>query len=99
MKREDYLFTIGFKDDESIVDKRWRAKYKGLSTVELYEAGLYKPAAASALWEAERGDRAGLEELIRRFKRDFGDEYSEQSLRRDYGLTQKPLEAGKVLAF
>lgn len=50
MRREDYVFCIGYEGSAAIVDGRLRARYRSLSTVQLAEAGLYKQAACSALF-------------------------------------------------
>ena len=86
MQRDDVVFTIGYKGNAAIIDKKLRAKYRSLSTVQLYEKGLLKPAVASAIYERENGNVSELEQLLGRFKTDFGEEMDEQKLRRIYGI-------------
>jgi len=44
MKREDFLFTIGYQGDTALVDGSAKRQYGGLSTRELAAKGLLKPA-------------------------------------------------------
>jgi hypothetical protein len=49
MRREDYVFCIGFEGSAAIVDGRLRARYRSYSTRQLAEHGLFKQAICSAL--------------------------------------------------
>ena len=53
MKREDYVFTIGFDGSKAIVDKRSRAMYKNLNTRALADKGLYRAAYRSAVFDGD----------------------------------------------
>ena len=61
MRREDYVFCIGYEGNTAIVDGRMMRRYRSHSTVQLAEAGLYKQAVCSALWS---GNRQELEEVL-----------------------------------
>ena len=50
MRREDFVFCIGYEGSAAIVDLKMRARYGSLSTRELAERGLYKQALCSAIW-------------------------------------------------
>ncbi len=50
MRREDFLFCIGYEGAAAIVDGRMRSRYRSLSTRELAEKGLFKQAINSALY-------------------------------------------------
>ena len=52
ISREDFVFAIGYDGDTAVVDGRSKRKYSGYSTLELAEAGFFKPAICSALYEA-----------------------------------------------
>jgi hypothetical protein len=98
MQRENFVFTIGYKDDQAIVDRRTKARYRKLDTIGLYEAGLLKPAAASAIFAKEQGDDQSLRELITRMTGDLGEDFDEARLRRIYGISRNPEDISKVLA-
>ena len=53
MKREDYVFTIGFDGDKAIVDKRARGRYGRLDARGLADEGLYKEAYRRALYDGD----------------------------------------------
>jgi len=50
LSREDFVFTIGYDGPIAVVDKKARQRYKSLSSKELAEKGLFRPAYASAIW-------------------------------------------------
>ncbi len=97
MQRENFIFTIGYKDDQAIVDRKTKARYRNLDTIGLYEAGLLKPAVASAVFASEQGDAAELTRLIERMKGDFSEDFDEQRLRRIYGISRNPGDVSRVL--
>lgn len=53
MKREDYVFTVGFDGDKAIVDKRARSRYGALDARALADKGLYKEAYRRALYDED----------------------------------------------
>ena len=94
MQRADFLFTIGYDGNTAIVDKRARAKYGNLSTEELLEAGLYKAAFCSALYEEDGS-------VVDRFATAFTDKTQIQvgdalGLKRLFGVFQIPSDVIKV---
>lgn len=50
MRREAFVFCIGYEGSTAIVDGKLRARYASSSTRELAEAGLFKQAICSALF-------------------------------------------------
>ena len=53
MRREDYVFCIGYEGSTAIVDGRLLRRYGGLGTRQLAETGLFKEAVCSALWSGK----------------------------------------------
>jgi hypothetical protein len=51
ISRQSFIFTIGFDGDTAVVDKRAKAKYGRYSTMELAQAGFFRAAYASAVFE------------------------------------------------
>ena len=50
MRREDFVFCIGFEGSTAIVDGRLLRRFRSASTRQLAEAGLYKQAVCSAVF-------------------------------------------------
>lgn len=53
MKREDFIFTIGYHGDTAIVDGTARRQYGSKNARELLEVGLYRSAFCAALFDGE----------------------------------------------
>jgi hypothetical protein len=64
VKREDYIFAIGFDGNKAIVDKKSRSGYGSLDTRALADNGMYKAAYRSAVYE---DDQAGADYVLARF--------------------------------
>ena len=65
MKREDFVFTIGYQGSIAVVNATARKKFAKLSTLELAGKGLYSQAFRSAVYSA---DEQEMEELIEYFR-------------------------------
>jgi len=50
MTREDFMFTVGYDGDSAVVDMKAKKKYSKMTTMELLEAGFFKPALCSAIY-------------------------------------------------
>ncbi len=50
MKREDFIFTIGYDGDSAVVDSKAKKKYSSYTTAQLLEEGFFKPALCSAIY-------------------------------------------------
>ena len=57
MRRDDYVFCIGYEGSTAIIDGRLQRRYRSASTRQLAEAGLYKQAICSALWSQNTSER------------------------------------------
>ncbi len=69
MKREDFMFTVGFDGAAAVVDGEMKRRH-GRSTIgELLEAGLYRPAACAALWD---DDEAAVKQVVEALNRASG---------------------------
>jgi hypothetical protein len=60
MKRDDFVFTIGFEGNTAVVDARSRKQYRGHDTMQLAQAGLYRQAFCSALFSGNESEMAEL---------------------------------------
>ena len=61
MRREDFVFCIGYEGSTAIVDGRIMRRYRYHTTAQLAEAGLFKQAVCSALWNEKPEE---LEEVL-----------------------------------
>lgn len=61
MKREDFVFTIGYLGNTAVIDGKAKKQDANLSTAELARKGLFKAAFCSALYS--RDDRE-VEEFL-----------------------------------
>ena len=94
MRREDYVFCIGFEGGTAIVDGRMRSRYGSLSSVRLAEEGLFKQAICSAL---HGGKAEELEAILMVYNQRT--EYpvrSVEELKRTYGTFGVPEGVTKV---
>ena len=80
MKREDFIFTIGYHGGTAIVDGTARRQYGKKEPHELLEAGLYRAAFCAALYDGRLeaflpvfAERTSIEvESAEQLKRLFG---------------------------
>jgi hypothetical protein len=83
MKREDFIFTIGFQGDTAIIDGKAQRQFGRLSTSQLAEQGLYKQALCSALFA---GTSEEIESFIAFYNRMAGSAYDRASICRLFGV-------------
>ena len=69
MKREEFMFTVGFDGATAVVDGAAKRRYARASVGQLLEAGLYRPAACAALWD---GDEAAVAQVVEAVNRASG---------------------------
>ncbi|HUZ18105.1 MAG TPA: hypothetical protein VMV68_06940 [Spirochaetia bacterium] len=88
MKREDFIFTIGYTGETAIVDGAAKARFGRMTTRELAEAGLLKPALCSALYSK---DASQVEEVLAIYKQKGGPAtMSVDQLKRTLGVFDLP---------
>lgn len=64
LKREDYVFAIGFDGSSAIVDRYARSSYGKLDTRALADKGLFRSAYRSAVFD---GDDEGAKYVLDRY--------------------------------
>lgn len=91
LSREDFIFTIGYDGDASIVDGRAKRQYGRLSTMELAEEGLYRAAFASALYDLKfKNDGSPVKSFITFFNSKAGTSYeTAEQLQRLFGVNDE----------
>jgi len=84
MKREDFIFTIGYQGDTALVDGSGKRQYGRLSTRELAEHGLLKPALCSAVFS---GDEAEVQTVLEIYRKMSGSStMTAEQLKRTLGV-------------
>ncbi len=103
ISRGDFVFTIGYEGNTSVVDGAMKKRYGSLSTVELAEKQLYKQAVCSAVYE-EATHEAGnpgeeaLQRILEIYNRDTERRIgSVEELKRTFGVYGVPEGIGKVM--
>jgi hypothetical protein len=95
MRREEFVFSIGFEGSAAIVDGRLRARYGGLSTRRLAEEGLFKQAICSALFSGKPDE---FEEILSIYnQRTVHPVASVEELKRIYGAFGVPEGVTKII--
>jgi hypothetical protein len=90
MRRDDYVFCIGFEGSAAIVDGKLARGHAGWSALRLAEAGLFKPALAAALYD---GNPADLDGVLALYNSRGGSVRSIDELKRTFGIAGAPLGA------
>ena len=94
MRREDFVFCIGFEGSTAIVDGRLLRRYGSASTRRLAEAGLYKQAVCSAVFVGSDGD---LNEVLSIYNsRTTAPIRTVEDLKRTFGVSGVPEGVKKV---
>jgi hypothetical protein len=66
MRRQDFIFCIGFEGSTAIIDGRLLRRYGSRTTRELAEAGFFKQALSSAIFS---GNPQELEDVLALFNK------------------------------
>ena len=96
MKRDDFVFSVGFQGESAIVDKHARRSYAGLSTRELSEKGFFRAAFCSALYSGEEQDAQDVLEAYN--KKSKIKLQSPEDMKRLLGVFEVPEHITKVIS-
>jgi hypothetical protein len=92
MKREDFVFTIGYQGNAALIDGEARRKYGKYSAAELLEEGLYRAAFCAALYDES------LQEFTEDFRNRTGNSVdNETALKRLFGVFEVPDNVEKTI--
>lgn len=94
MKREDFIFTIGYSGDTALVDGRARKDFAGLGVEELVEKGLWRAAFCAALFDDNSED---MDTVVQKYNEKSGAHLkSVQDMKRMLGVYDVPAGIGKI---
>ena len=95
ISRENFIFTIGYEGNTTVVDGSLKKRYKSLSTMELAEKGLFKQALCSAIYESQS---EALEQVLNVYNIMTESKLkSTDELKRIFGVFEVPEGIGKVM--
>ena len=95
MNRDDFVFTVGYTGNTAIVDRDLRRRYRKAGARDLFAAGLYKPAFAAALFDADEESQRWIAEEYSKLS---GANYGVPELKRLFGVFSVPEGVDKVRA-
>ncbi len=94
MKREEFIFTIGYQGNTAIVDGHALKQYKNYSTQELLEKDFFKAAFCSALYT---GSSDELQMVLQKYNSKSDRTYTTvEELKRLFGVFEVPSDITKV---
>ena len=94
MRREDFLFIVGYDGDTAIVDGKAKKRYGKPKTTELLEAGFFKAAFSSAL---HSGDKQEIQLVVDAYNSGEESAYSTvDDLKRLFGVYEVLRDLTKV---
>jgi hypothetical protein len=94
MRREDFVFCIGYEGSTAIVDGKLLRRHGSSTTLQLAEAGLFKQAINSALFSDNAKE---LEDIVVLFNRATSSTVrSVDELKRTFGVSGVPEGVKKV---
>jgi len=96
LKKEDFVFCVGYQGDTALVDSRAKKKYGKLTTVQLLEKGLYKAAFSSAVYEQNEQD---MSLVIEAYNKAAGSQIKHpDEMKRLFGISDVSEAISKVIA-
>lgn len=94
MRRNDFVFCIGFEGSTAIIDGKMLRRHGSQSTLQLAEAGLFKQAVCSAVFSDNPQE---LEEVLAVYnQRTEAPVRSADELKRIFGVSGVPEGVKKV---
>lgn len=95
MKKADFTFCIGYQGNTAIVDKNAVTKYGKLTTAQLIEKSLFKPAFCLALYNQSEIE---MTEVLEAYNKQSGAGYKDiSSLQRLFGVYKVPENIEKII--
>ncbi len=88
ISRDDAIATIGYDGNAALVDRAVKKRCAGMTTAQLAEAGLYRAAAASALF-ADSAEELALVAAI--YNKAAGTTYPVEAMSKLFGVTKPTL--------
>ena len=95
IKREDFIFTIGYSGSSAIVDNSLKKKYGSLDSEALAKKGLFKAALCSVIFANRESE---LDKVLAIYNsKAEGAIRSPEELKRKFGVFEVPAEITRVI--
>ncbi len=95
IKREDFIFTIGYSGSSAIVDRSLKKEFNSLESEELAKKGLFKAALCSAVFDNRESE---LDKVLAIYNSKAERAIkSPEELKRKFGVFEVPAEITKVI--
>lgn len=95
MKREEFIFAIGYDGDTALVDGNAMRKYRNAGSAELAGKGQFKPALCAALFD---GNLEDIQAMLKIYNEKSGSAYTSiENLKRVFGVYEVPDFVTKVM--
>lgn len=95
MKREDFIFCIGYQGDAALVDGQAKKRYKNCTAQALLQDGLFKAALSSAMYD---NDAKAQDEVIAAYSRAAGiDGITLEQIKRLLGVSEPSDAIEKII--
>ncbi len=95
IKREDFIFTVGYQGDTAIVNASAKKRFGRLKTRELAEKGFFKAAICSALYTSNDEELKQVMQIYNEQNEKTID--SIHNLKRIFGVSHVPEGIEKIL--
>lgn len=93
LSKSDQISTIGYDGNSAIVDGKVRSRYGAMSSKDLTDAGMFREAAAAALFDKSEEE---ISYVVQEYNKKAGSSYTEPQLERLFGISV-PEQIKKVL--
>ena len=95
IKREDFIFTIGYSGSSAIVDSSLEKKFGSLDSEALAKEGLFKAALCSAIFDNRESE---LDKVLAIYNsKAEGAIKSPEELKRKFGVFEVPVGINRVI--
>ena len=95
IKREDFIFTIGYSGSSAIVDSSLKKEFNSLESEVLARKGLFKAALCSAIFDNRESE---LDKVLAIYNiKAEGVIKSSEELKRKFGVFEVPAGITKVI--
>jgi hypothetical protein len=93
MNKKDFMFSIGFRDDTAVVDKKAKNGHSSYSFQQLLDEGLFKQALCSALYDENDSQ---VEAVVEAYNKISGSSYKNKlQICRLFGVFSVPEDGVK----
>ncbi|MCF7953681.1 MAG: hypothetical protein K9K78_06355 [Spirochaetales bacterium] len=96
LKREDFVFCIGYQGEAAVVDSAARKRYKGCTVQQLLDDGLFRAAFSAAIYDGSEKD---MKRVIDVYSKKIGIPIDDvETMKRLLGIFSVPEDISKVMA-